>query len=218
MSRLRVALWLALGLLVAGCPQPTTPADVARQYLEALASGDAGAARALLADDARRRISVDELERRVAALTPEERKALRDRAATLTDGRSVAEFGLGGGDRLVLEHRGGDVWVVTGPLPRLDRQDTPLQALRTFARALAGGDFAAMLGLIPEAERKDIDEARLARSFGDPRVRQEVDAALEALLAAPDESGEGDRRSFVAGRHRADLVNEGGRWRIVDLR
>ncbi len=209
---------LVVVLSISGCPTPQTPADVARRYLEAVAANRADDAWQLLSVQERRRITQQEFQRRVAALTDRERRRIEAQAAQLSSERLTAQWRSSEGD-LVLEHRGKDTWIVTGPLPRFDRQDTPRQALLTFARAFRNQDYETLLKLAPTGERTELTPAKLAAAMEEPEFRRSVESTLAALTeAGPGEESGSDRWTFRKGRHRADLKLEDGRWRVVDVR
>lgn len=154
----------------------------------------------------------------MAALSGERRAQLADQAQRVQSEDITALWSHPGGT-LSFEHRGGAEWVVTGGLPRFDRQDAPDEALRTFARALRGSDWETLLKLAPADQRAALSAGILRDRFGDKAVRAEVEAALAALAdAGPGEALGPSGWRFLRGRHRADLRLEDGLWRVVDLR
>jgi hypothetical protein len=214
---LAATLLCCLVPLLGGCPSATTPASFARQYLSALATGKTRTAWELLEPDAQRALPFAEFERRIAALSPKQRAGLGTQAELLGEAGTVAEWTLPEG-RLRLAERNGR-WVVVGPLPAMDRVDTPQHALRTFARAFRASDYRTMLSLVPAAERDGLTERKLAESFGEVTLKSTVERALTALLTAGGGKAEGAAGwRFESGRHRADFIREGTRWHLRDLR
>lgn len=212
------ASFLLFTLLTIGCSQPAAgPSDAARRYLMALSIGDADAAWSLLSDSARRETDRQAFGHHVRSMSEADRKRLSERAQSIAEGRLVARW-ESGTDALELEHRDRDAWLVVSRLPRFDRRDTPRAALETFASAIRAHDWATILAMAPQDEREGLTEAVLQARLATGELREELDAALSALLQSGPGRGEADQWTFQAAQHRADLRRMGGLWFVSDIR
>lgn len=203
---------------VSGCVAirpPRTPSAALSDYAEALASGDAAGAYALLSPQDRRALSEAEFARLLRASQREARE-LAGRIESAPKARIVAFVELDDGSEIVLE-REQDGFRLRDPLSRFYGQATPRAALWSFVRAVERERWDVVLALMPDAERADLTAEQLGE---DLKARREELTRMVALLAsARDNPIEvvGDRATMpYAESYTARFVREAGRWKIED--
>jgi len=203
---------------MAGACSASTPEQATRLYLEALAAGQSDVAWSLLSDSARMRLNEDAHRARVLSLTSKQKSLLRE-AARRPERRGYRVQWTGRGETLTLQHRGGNTWMLIGPLPRFYRQHTPRHALQTFTEAFETQDYDVLMRLVPAGQREGLDANILRNRFSREPLRTEVATTLKAL--AENAGGRALRKNgwrFEKGKSRVDLVLEGAAWRVSDVR
>jgi len=122
------------------------------------------------------------------------------------------------GEPLVVE-RGAQGWRVRSGVLGLMRADTPEEALASFATALVSRDYAALLRLVPEAERASWSVDRLHEVFEDPRVRPRWLALAQALRTEAVVLSWLDRARVRArvGAATVALIREPTGWKVFDV-
>jgi hypothetical protein len=213
-----ILLCLALGL--GGCPgvsPGTTPESTVAAFASALREGRIEEAYALMSEDYRRRVGLEEFRRYFRDYPTEVQQTAR--ALARRRGRAqqeaVVEYGEAESLRLVREH--GDWRVATDVVDFYD-QSTPRAALRSFVRAMERRRYDVVLRLIPEADREGMTAERMREAW-EGEGREEVERLLANLRAALDNPIEevGDRATMTYGdRFRVQFVRERGVWRIED--
>ena len=212
---------LALLMLAAGCglsTRPQNPEQVVGQYSDALRAGDARRAWSLLSEEARRAMPF-ELFRAELQRDPAAARRLADAVMRPSGPVTVTAVLVGAdGDELHLVFEDGQ-WRLDADSIDPYPQATPRQALGSFVRAVRRRRFDVLLHLAPEADRKGLDAAKLARAI-DVDQKAEVMAFVEALEAAlPTAPVEilGNRATMGLGSgSTVQLVLEDGAWKIED--
>ena len=216
MKKSITTFWLVIALI--GCGARNGPVDAMQSYLAAVADGKTEVAWRLLSSEAQNTITQSVHREQISALTPEQREALRDTAKSLKSGSATLKFQYASGGISVWT-KSGKEWRISEFL--LDRPllGTPLQALKSFIAAVRAGDYKTVLELAPAAERESLTTALLSDRFGHPRFRGEVLAAVDALENAGHGAARGKSEwRFEHGGHYAAFINEGGAWRLLDLK
>jgi hypothetical protein len=189
------------------------PEAVLTAYGEALASGNADRAWALLSPAERARVPLDAFRQRVHD-NPAEARELggqlrRKRAvvvraeAALDDGSPLALVGTREGFRL------------EDPLGRFYDQSTPRAALLAFVRAVERARWDVVLKLMPAGDRGALPEAELVTRLS--ARREELGRTASRLWIAREQPIEviGDRATMPYGESfSARLVREEGLWRV----
>jgi len=211
---------LAASLCALGCGAPAlTPPDAAvRAYAEATARGDSAALHAMLSEEARRGLTLEELRARVGDAKAElaEHGALALRTIELDASRADAAVSppleiradalLDGGARASLTLEDGGFAIDDGDLLPT-RARSPVAVLARLRAALARRDYAALVRLLSPTSARALEESlgSLVEGLDQP----------DALLI--DERGDG-AVVRVPGGHVVRLRREGGAWFVDDLR
>ncbi len=212
------------------------PVDTVTAYAAALREGRYADAYRMLSAPARQGLSYEEFER-AARESPDE---ARDTAAAYEradpDAPLAARLELPGGDGVRLLREDG-AWRVDPAAIDFYPQQTPRQALWSFARALERERWDVLLRLAPRAavaemrmasSRPGADggaarspEDMLREAWTGPRAEQDH-AILRVLVqtlergANPEVSGDTASLTYgAAGRYVARLVREDGLWKVV---
>ncbi len=222
MSRHRVLA--ALSLVVAACSGAAPgPVDTVTAYAQALREGRYGDAYPLLSSSARQGLPYEAFER-LARERPDETRALADDYAS-ADPRAplTAHLELADGTRVGLFYEEG-AWRIDPAALNFYGQQTPREALRSFARAVERERWDVLLRLAPRAVAAQLRMAdhSLRDAWTGPgaeRDRAVLQRLVEALDrgATPDVTG--DRATLIYGEARsyvARLVREDGLWKVED--
>ncbi len=192
---------------MAGCAapvRPEEPAEVYRHYRALVAQARYDEARRLLSPAARARLDAGAL----AALP----------AAPPVDGAADITATLPGRDdvllRLIDRH-----WLVDRDQEAPYRQDEPLAALRSFARAVRDHRYDVVYRFVPPTLRARTSAAELRAAWegngSDALVRELT--ALEAALPSAAAAIADHRATVRWADHNAKLVETGGVWTVERL-
>lgn len=215
---MRARLASAVLLFALGCaPSASSPEAALDALAAALRARDPDAAYALMSRSYRSRVSREEF-RALFESQPDEIARTAD-ALSHRAGPVEEEARIEWRDHEDVElAREGGAWRVVSDVVDYYSQASPLDAVRSFVRAAERGRYDVLLRLLPEADREDLDAARLEALWtGEGREAFEhLVAALRSGLESPIEL-HGDRATMEYGEHaRAELLLEGERWVIVD--
>jgi hypothetical protein len=218
--RVLVALCLSLAACSGAAPGPV---DTVAAYAQALREGRYGDAYPLLSATARQGLPYEAFER-LARERPDETRALADDYASV-DPRAplTARFALANGESVTLFYEDG-AWRIDPAALVFYGQETPREALRSFARAVARQRWDVLLRLAPRAVAAQLRMANrsLRDAWTGPGAERDL-AVLQRLVealergATPDVTG--DRATLVYGEARAyvaRLVREDGLWKVED--
>ena len=137
---------------------------------------------------------------------------------TVRDVRITAEVQLTTGATVTLVHQ-GDRWRVDGGTLWVPGADTPEAALQTLFDAVASSDLSAVRSVLPEAQQSTFaTDAALRRHL--ERIRGRVSAALARIgrIRPGIAVVRGDRATIAyQGQRQVRFVNEGKRWRVLDV-
>lgn len=146
-----------------------------------------------------------------------------ERAASAV--RLSARAGSRHGEALVLVEQQGS-WSIGEDPTELYAGRTPRQALRSFVRALSRQRYDVALRFAPSQWAGKVDAAKL-RAYWETgeqsRKMQRVLRALQSNLGAPIRRSAASRAEMrfgaerQGGEHRVELVEQDGRWRIVEI-
>jgi hypothetical protein len=213
--RRRLVAALALGL--GACThRPAGPDLVLRQYLAALAGGRVDEAYSLLGADYRRTHDRAAFERSLASVEGRNAASRLRRAPTSVELR--AELALPDGDRLPLELEHGQWRLARDPL-EFYPQNTPVEALRSFLRAVDNHRYEVVLRFVPTRYRATITVDKLRERWEGER-RGELLAQLTAVrahLGDPLDLAGDEARLAVGERKQVKLVREDGLWKVESL-
>jgi hypothetical protein len=205
---LAVVALLGSGAL-GGCATQTSvpePASVVERYAAALDAGDAEAIYALMSEESRRAMSLDDLRRVLADQAAE----LKEHAAALrSDERVVAaraQVRYDDGEIVTLDlEEGGFRVTAADALPAAAK--TPEQALGQLRRVLARRSYAGLLRVLS------------------PRTRAAIEQDLRTLVEGLEEPDSldveivGDRATVtIPGGHHVILQRQDGVWHVDDWR
>jgi hypothetical protein len=213
-----VLLGVLVSALVGGCgfyARRRAPEAVLAAYAEALARGDAAAARRLLTADDRRALPAGAYAAKLARDAREARE-LGQRIARAPAPRVYARLTLEDGSEVELE-RGPSGFRLRDPLTRLYGQSSPREALLSFIRAVEHERWDVLLSLMPRADREGLDAARLgallsARREALTRTAARLAAARDAPIeVVGDRATMPYRESFTA-----RFVREDALWKVED--
>lgn len=222
MSRHRVLVALCLSLAACSGASPG-PVDTVAAYAQALREGRYGDAYPLLSASARQGLPYEAFER-LARERPDETRALADdyasadRSAPLT-----ARLALANGDSVALFYEEG-AWRLDPAALEFYGQQTPRDALRSFARAVERQRWDVLLRLAPRAVAVQLRMAdhSLRDAWTGPaseRDRAVLQRLVEALDrgATPDVAGDRATLTYgAASAYVARLVREDGLWKVED--
>ena len=201
--------FLALILLV-GCGgsagQVTPPATTLQAYSEAVRASDAEKAHALLDEETRAEVSVDELR----SLLGENQAELADQAREL---ERVAAEGITARARVPLES-GESValvledgrWVVDGGVLDAPALRTPLDAVLSLRRALRRRSFRGMSRVLAREPRAELD-AEIERILEDTADERDLRVEIQGNRA----------RVLTTSGREIVLVREAGEWRVLSI-
>lgn len=213
MSRRAISLiagaWFTLAPLTAcggaAVVPANAPADALGAYVEALEAEDAAAVHAMLSDELRLEVTVED----VARLMAENRAELADQGAEISRGashvRASAEQPLRGGEtvRLVREDGG---WAVEGGVISAPGLTTPMATVLALRRAIQRRSLPGVLRVLAREQRAEL-EAELTRLLEE--TEDDLDLEVEV---------QGNRAVVrTTGGRKIELVREAGEWRVVEI-
>lgn len=209
---LLLALWAA-------CPPPKVtpgPDAVLDAYLAALAAGKLDRAYALLGSDYQKTHDRAAFERAVvAADAAKNAERLRKSPHHL---ELEAEVQLPDGESLPLVKEEGEWRFRHDPLDFYP-QSTPIEALRSFLRAVENHRYEVALRFVPDRYRASLTVDKLRERWEGER-RSELLGQLQAVrthLGDPLEVNGENARLTVGERKQAVLIREGGVWKVETL-
>jgi hypothetical protein len=229
----RTRTLLLLGTLVgAGCAsRSSAPVEVLQSYADALRDGRMRDAWAMLSTTARETLPYERFEATAREHPEAVADAVRAYGELQPEAPVTAHLELASGETLTLIEEGGR-WRLDPSALDFYGQHTPVQTLRSYARALERSRWDVMLRLAPERERAAIAqaasaagatvEAQFQAAFGGAnagRAQSVARALLDALERGRAVEVAGDRATMaygMGGRALARLVREDGRWRVEE--
>lgn len=217
--RLPPALVLLLATLgCAGGPAPAaTPEATVIAFARALNQAHFDEAYALMSEEYRGRVSLDEFKRRLSE-NPEETLDLSRALGQVrgpADERATLRYGDDEPLDLVL---GEGRWYVATNLVDYYDQSTPRAALRSFIRAMERQRYDVVMRLVPDADKEGVTPDGMREAWsGDGR--EDVERMLHNLRTHVDAPIEvaGNRATMpYAEQLRVQFVLEDGDWKIED--
>ena len=202
-----VPAMLTLALSASGCIRETVPdpRSAASAYAEAAARGDAEAIYAMLDNESRRSMTIDDVRKMISlerAELADQSKAIRSPQA---DVKAMARVKFADGEDAVLEVKDGKYFVASADaLPTGAR--TPAQVLEKLRRVLARRSYAGLMRVLT-------DNARSA-------MENDLRSLVQGLENAEglDVQQTGDTAVVnIPGGHLVKLRREGGTWRVEDI-
>jgi hypothetical protein len=204
---------------LAACPPPKAaqgPDAVLDAYLAALAAGKLDKAYALLSSDYQKTHDRAAFERAVvAADAGKNAERLRKGAHHV---ELEAEVQLPDGETLPLVFEDGEWRFRNDPLDFYP-QGTPLEALRSFLRAVENHRYGIALRFVPDRYRSSLTVDKLRERWEGER-RSELLGQLQAVrthLGDPLEMNGDSARLTVGERKQAVLIRESGVWKVETL-
>lgn len=215
--------WLlgAAGCGGAGAGPGADPAALLRRYLTRVQRGDLSGAYGLLSSSFRATCDLPCFKRRVAAEPGAAAAVLSQlRSGDYRVERSAA-IGSLAGLRLVGPPGGaGDMpWLLSGDPLDFYPQDTPGAALRSFLLALERRRYDQVLRFVPPKLRGEVTETVLRQRWDGPE-RATLLLQVQAVrrhLHEPLIIDSGEARLPLGDRREARLLQEDGRWYVVQL-
>ena len=204
-------------LLLGACHPPVEgPEATLDAYLDALSAGKLDRAYALLSADYQKTHDRAAFERQVTASDAQKSAARLKKSAHSME--LVAELELPDGDKLPLVREDGQWRFQHDPLDFYP-QSTPIEALRSFVRAVENHRYEVALRFVPERYRATLTVDKLRERWEGER-RSELLGQLQAArahLGDPLEVSGDEARLTVGERKQARLVREGGVWKVESL-
>jgi hypothetical protein len=208
--------WSGVVLAVAACggaAGPSSPAgDGVRAYVRALHSNDPHDAYALLAGDARKKLSYDEFALEWKQSDKErawQAKVLEDSLKGNPDvgERALISFSDG---KLVQLEREGTTWRLESELVSRSRAKQPRDAVRLFAEAISARDLAGVLNVLTQRRRDGLTKQVEGFVAGiGKRINDRIDQfGSDRAELRWDENGI---------RYRIVLRKEDDEWRVDDI-
>jgi len=221
MSRRRLLVLGSVGLLaVAGCPKASTvnhPEDALKAYAGALERGDHDGAYELMSVEFRKKHTRDDFLRMLRAHTADLKQSVAQLkgAPRVVQVEAIVTFGKGDSLKLVLSE---GRWRIASDPVDFYSQRTPVEALRSFIRAIERHRYDVVLRFVPNVWAESMTVEKLRKQWeGDQQ--EEVTALLKNLRAnlnAPIRR-KGDRATMPYGdRFEVRFVREDGVWKIED--
>lgn len=207
-------LLLLLSLFLAACPA-TGPYKALSRYLAAIEAGRFTKAYKMTSASFRAASSLDEFK---GALTGAALQAAARSRRGLNKNELPAKtrIDLGGG-RTVTLVREKKCWRVADGLPLSFSQRTPLEAIRSFLRALKARRFDILLRFVPRRYRRKMTMNTLLKAWRrDPAEMKLIIKELGASLNNPLKKHAFDHVSMCYGKWIIDLILEEGRWKVLD--
>lgn len=216
--QLPLRLTFALLSLTPACAKPDQSAEgTLRAFADEVRSGDYASAYNRLSARARAELSYEDFVARLEA-SPDDVSAMAARLRRPGGETEItARIPIAEGDVIELVYENGSFRVVGNVLDLYD-QSTPRAALRAFVRAIENRRYDVVLGLVPSADRGELDEARLRESM-EGEQREEIARLVAVLREHLDDPIEehGDRATMpYLEAYRVSFVREDGLWRIED--
>jgi hypothetical protein len=213
----RFALGLVVFVWVVCACHPTArgPEATLDAYLDAVGKGQLDRAYSLLSSDYRKSHDRASFERQLTV------ESARSYQAAHKSGRHLevlAELELPDGERLPLVREGGEWRFARDPLDFYP-QSTPLEALRSFVRAVENHRYDVALRFVPDRYRATLTVDKLRERWEGER-RSELLGQLQAVrahLSDPLEISGDEARMTVGERKQARLNREDGVWKIETL-
>ena len=191
----------------AGGPRTPPPEATLREYVSAIRAGDAATAYALLDEDTRAQVTLEEL----TALLEQNRSELAEQAALVEDAadegiatQARVELASGEHVRLAREEHG---WRITGGVLDAPTLATPQDAVLALRRALLRGSLAGVARILARDQRAEL-EADIQRFLNETEDELDLDYEVRGNVA----------RVRTTGGREVHLVREAGEWRVVEIR
>jgi hypothetical protein len=211
---------MLLLLSACGASRPASPQAALAAYSASLRAGHARAAYELLSVEAKKDLPYESFARIVRENPDEVAEIGRSLGHPAAPPRVTARVKAPNGESLLLVLENG-AWRVDGSAIDLYGQATPESALKGFVLAFKNRRYDVLLRFVPEAEREGLGVEELKRAWeGEERAElQALVAAVEANLPSGHLEVTGDRATMAFGAGgTVELVREGGRWKVEDLR
>jgi hypothetical protein len=197
-------------------PPPQGPEAALDAYLDALAQNQLDRAYSLLSSDYKKSHDRAAFERTVVASDAQKNATRLRKSAHQME--LLAEIELPDGEKLPLVREGGEWKFQHDPLDFYP-QSTPLEALRSFLRAVENHRYEIALNFVPDRYRATLTADKLRERWEGER-KSELLAQLQAVrthLGDPLETSGDEARLTVGERKQARLVREGGVWKVESL-
>lgn len=214
-----VMAWTAL--VGGGCApaRPTTPDAVVDHYADALQAKDWASAYAVLSEENRAELSLEEFKHLMIQNEREVRQVLDQLRARSTPPYVTATVQTPAGDNLTLIYENGN-WTIDESAIDLYSQKAPRVALGSFVRAYDHDRYDVLLRFVPERDLPGLSVDTLRQAW-QGEMKAEIEQVVEALrvsyLSAPLEIlGEHATMSYGSGAA-VELVLEAGSWKIENL-
>jgi uncharacterized protein YyaL (SSP411 family) len=215
-----VALCAALAYGVAcghDSAAPATPEATIVAFARALNQSKFEDAYALMSDEYRARVSLEQFKRQLSE-NPQETLEVSNALSHLSQpAQEQAVISYDDDEELSL-HRDGERWYISTNVVDFYDQSTPRAALRSFVRAMERKRYDIVMRLIPDADKEGITTERMEQAWAG-QEREQVERMLSSLrehLDAPIEVM-GSRATMPYGEHmRVQFVREGASWKIED--
>jgi hypothetical protein len=212
-------LVVALAMSACGTARPG-PADAVTAYTGALREQRYADAYRMLSAEARRALPYDDFEQLARSNPDEVRETVRWLDQVDPNAPVTARMDLPSGETVTLVFEAGQ-WRLDPSALDFYGQHTPRQALRSFSRALERRRYDVLLRFVPQRLAQGMTAETLRRAWESDEEAEQVQVMLRALRAGLDHPIEvvGDRATMqygLNGRFVAQMVREGGVWKIED--
>jgi hypothetical protein len=211
-----ICLALALGACAGSTPRSTTPEQTVHALARALSEGKHEEAYALMSDDYRARVSLEQFKQALGENTDE----VLEFSNLLGNVRGpIAEEAIVSADDRELRLRSqGDRWVIESDVATFYDQSTPRAAVHAFVRALSHKRYDVLLRLCPSSDKTGTTAENMEAAWSG-RARDDVERMLMNLRAHRDDPIEvtGNRAVMPYGDGmQVQLVREDALWKVED--
>lgn len=200
----------------ASAPTPDTAVD---RYARALAARDWKEAYALLSEDNRVELSLEQFERLMKANEREVDDALRRIRSRSSPPYVTATVHTASGERLLLVYEEGG-WKIDASAIDLYSQRAPRTALGSFIRAYDHDRYDVLLRFVPRRDLEELTPGALKAAW-EGEMKAEIEQIVEALRVSYSTAqleilGEHATMSYGNGAA-IELVLEDGSWKIENF-
>lgn len=209
-----------LGLLL-GClsqnASPATPEATVTHFARALSQARFDEAYALMSDDYRKRVSLEQFKKRLGE-NPQETLEVSNALSHVRQPSEQEAWIVYDDDQKLQLRRAGDRWLIASNVIDFYDQSTPRAALHAFIRAMDRKRYDVVLRLIPSMDKEGITTERMEQAWAGEQ-REEVERMLSKLREHQGDPIEviGEHATMPYGDHaRVQFVREGELWKIED--
>ncbi len=194
-----------------------TPEASVLAFARALTDGQLDAAYAMMSEDYRKRVSIEQWRRQLGENPVElaETSAALSHVEGTSHGQGVVHYGDDGEVRL---QKSGERWLIASDLLTFYDQSTPRAALRAFVQAMERKRYDIVMRLIPEADKEGMTTDTMETAWSGP-AHDEVERMLAGLRDHQDDPIEvtDQHASLPYGdRKCVRFLREHGVWKIED--